>query len=176
MSNNIKIEEADFDIIEKFIYWTTHSFSGDINGGMSKVNSHIGLLNRLKKPKIQEKITKIKVYNKSYDEIIDKYDKKDSFFYVDPPYFGREYFYGFHPFQVDDHYKLSKILYNIKNDFVLSYYETPEIKEIYPENKFRWERKEYKRSSSSVKKGVKKEIATEVLIMKQKDILDLIFK
>lgn len=169
MNDGVEIEEANFDIVDKYIYWMTHSFSGDINGGMSKVNNHIGFLNRLKKQKIQDKIDKVEVYNKPYNEIIEKYDKENTFFYIDPPYFGREHFYGFHPFTIDDHYNLSKILQNINNDFILSYYETSEIKNMYPENKFKWERKEYKRSSGSVLKGKKKEIATEVLIMKHKN-------
>ena len=78
----------------------THSFSGDINGGMSKVNNYIGLLNRLKKEKIQEKINKIEVYNKSYEYFLENFDEKDNMFYLDPPNFGREHFYGFHSFNI----------------------------------------------------------------------------
>lgn len=164
METVVKITKPDFDIVKPFIYWQTHSFSGDINGGMSKVNNHIGMLNRLKKTSIQRKLDKITVENLSYDNLIEKYDNEDVLFYVDPPYYGREHFYGFHPFTVDDHEKLSLIIKNMKGKSLISYYRKPEIEELYSEDVFVYVEKEYKRSSSSVKQGTKKEKAVELII------------
>ncbi len=158
-------ENKDFEVAKEFVYWLSHSFSGDINGGMSKVNSHISMLNRLESEKIQRKIDRMTVHNLSYEEIIGLYDSKDTLFYVDPPYYGREHFYGFHPFKVEDHESLSEILKNIEGYFVVSYYRRPEIESMYPEDEFVYKEKKYKRSSSSVQKGNKKEEATELIIM-----------
>lgn len=169
MKNPVDIREADFDVVKPFVYWLTHSFSGDINGGMSKKNNHIPTLNRLKKDKIRKKIDKIEVYNLSYDEIIPKFDKEDTLFYIDPPYYGREHFYGFHQFTVKDHEKLANIIKKMKGYAVVSYYRLPEIESLYPENEYIYEEKEYKRSSSSVKKGSKKNKTTELLIINRKE-------
>lgn len=175
-SNQVPVE-TDFRTAKEFVYWLTHSFSGDINGGMSKVNNHISMLNRLKKESIQRKLDKVKVYNCSYEEIIDLFDSKETLFYVDPPYFGREHFYGFHPFKTEDHEKLSRILSDIKGYFVLSYYRKPEIEEMYPEQDFIYKERDFKRSSTSVKSGEKKSDTTELLILnfEEKSNLDIFF-
>lgn len=165
INEEVVINEADFNIIEPFVYWQTHSFSGDINGGMSKVNNHIPMLNRLKRPNIQKKIDEIEVWNLSYERIIEKFDSRETLFYVDPPYFGREHFYGFHKFRIEDHVTLSEILKKIRGKFILSYYRKPEIEKMYSENDFLYMEKDYKRSSSSVKKGSIKQDATELLIL-----------
>ena len=133
---NGQVTERNFGLAKDFIYWLTHSFSGDINGGMSKVNNHIGLLNRLKKGEIQRKLDIVEVYNKSYEDIIKEWDSKDTFFYVDPPYYGKEHFYGFHPFTVKDHERLAESLKRVEGKFLISYYEKPEIRDLYPEEIF----------------------------------------
>lgn len=175
MDSNVKITKADFDIVEHFIYWLTHSFSGDINGGMSGSSSYSGLLNRLKKKNIQDKLDRIEVYNESYENIIDRVDSKNTLFYVDPPYYGKEKFYGFHPFTVEDHENLSHILKHIKGKFILSYYRKPEIEKLYPEKEYRWEEKEYKKTSA-ISKNKKRDVAIEILIMNYSEKYKMIFQ
>jgi DNA adenine methylase len=164
MNGNTLFDVPDFNIVIPFIYWQTHSFSGDINGGMSKVNNHIGMLNRLKRKDIQQKINRMVIENLSYEKVIEKYDSDNTLFYIDPPYYNREHFYGFHPFTVNDHEKLSKILLNVKSKFVLSYYRTKEIEDLYDENIFNYNENEYKRSSTSIKQNGKKDNTVELLI------------
>lgn len=74
--------------------------------------------------------------NIDYKEVIQKYDSKDTFFYLDPPYMGREKYYINHDFDENSHYELSSILNNIKGRFALSYYYFDGIKEIYPKCRF----------------------------------------
>lgn len=64
-----------------------------------------------------------------------------------------------------DHITLSEILKEIQGKFVLSYYRKPEIEKMYPESEFFYLEKDYKRSSTSVKKGGTKQNATELLIL-----------
>ena len=80
------------------------------------------------------KITEI--LNVDYKEIISKYDSPKTFFYLDPPYMGREKYYINHDFDENSHYELSSILNNIKGRFALSYYYFDGIKELYPNCRF----------------------------------------
>ena len=82
-------------------------------------------------------IDKISEIDKSdYKEIINKYDSESTFFYVDPPYMGKEEYYINHDFNKDTHKELAETLNNIKGKFLLSYYYFDGIEELYPTCKF----------------------------------------
>ena len=76
------------------------------------------------------------ILNVDYKEVISKYDSPETFFYLDPPYMGREKYYINHDFNENSHYELSHILNNIKCRFALSYYYFDGIKELYPNCRF----------------------------------------
>lgn len=76
------------------------------------------------------------ILNSDYKEVINKYDSPETFFYLDPPYMGREKYYINHDFNENSHYELSHILNNIKGRFALSYYYFDGIKELYPNCRF----------------------------------------
>ena len=85
--------------------------------------------------KIQHKYLKevsVLCYNKDYKEIIKEFDNKDTFFYCDCPYLGKELYYKNHPFLTKEHHiELSNILKNIKGKFLLSYQDKPLIRKLY---------------------------------------------
>lgn len=71
-------------------------------------------------------------FNKDYKEIINEYDNKDTFWYIDPPYLGLEHNYEDHTFlNKEDHIELYKILKNIKGKFLLSYQDKKLIRQLY---------------------------------------------
>ena len=76
------------------------------------------------------------ILNVDYKEVISKYDSPETFFYLDPPYMGREKYYINHDFNENSHYELSHILNNIKGRFALSYYYFDGIKDLYPNCRF----------------------------------------
>jgi len=80
------------------------------------------------------KITSIE--NSDYREVIKKYDSESTFFYVDPPYFGKEEYYINHNFNKETHKELAEVLNNIKGKFLLSYYYFDGIEDLYPNCKF----------------------------------------
>jgi len=81
-----------------------------------------------------EKITSIE--NLDYKEVISKYDSESAFFYVDPPYFGKEEYYINHDFGKETHKELANVLNNIKGKFLLSYYYFDGIEDLYSNCKF----------------------------------------
>ncbi|MBT2293060.1 DNA adenine methylase [Paenibacillus albidus] len=65
-----------------------------------------------------------------FPDAISKYDGKDSFFFIDPPYFGKEkhYFGGFTKF---DHMELARMLHIIEGRCLVTYYGDPFILDLY---------------------------------------------
>jgi len=155
----------DFDWAVMYMYVLTHCFSGDISGGMKlSTNGFIPLVNRLKSSKYREKLDKIVVWNMDYEAVIRMFTDDSAFLYLDPPYWGTEKLYSFHDFTTEHHYNLAKLLNKSKTRWMLSYYDYPELKELYPEDKFNYFYKDYQKSSTMNKKGVRKPKATEVLV------------
>jgi DNA adenine methylase len=64
-----------------------------------------------------------------YQDILRKYDRPFTFFYLDPPYFNRPY-YKFN-FEKKDYAELAEHLKGIKGKFLLSLNDAPEIRQIF---------------------------------------------
>jgi len=87
---------------------------------------------KLKYKYYKENIDKISyIHNYDYKRVITEYDSDNSFFYVDPPYKGRENFYINHNFNINSHIELAEFLNNIKGKFLLSYYYFDGIEDLY---------------------------------------------
>jgi DNA adenine methylase len=98
-----------------------------------------------------------------YRKILQKWDSKQSLFYIDPPYEGVEK--DFYPVNKTDgfsHEDLRKSLDEVEGSWAVSYYDSPEIRKLYQGFKF---------YELSVKKHMqtttKKTTALEVLIVKE---------
>jgi len=76
------------------------------------------------------------IHNLDYKEVIEKYDSPSTFFYVDPPYMGKERHYINHGFSGESHIELAKILNNIKGKFLLSYYYFNGLEKLYENCRF----------------------------------------
>jgi len=168
--NNIDFKIGDIKVAVAYAYVQTHMFNGNKitkNVKMAKNKSDNPLrsiINKLKNKSrdvknFLEKIDKVAVNNKDYKTIIKELDDEDTLFYLDPPYFDKERFYGFNDFGKEEHKKLADILNNIRGKFVLSYYYFDGIEEFYPKNKFYYFKKEFIKTSSS-----KREKGIEILI------------
>jgi len=164
-NNKENLQPIDFDWAVMYMYVLTHCFSGDISGGMKlSSNGFIPLVNRLKNPKYREKLDKVVVWNMPYSVVIKLFTDDSAFLYLDPPYWGTEKLYGFHEFGKEDHHNLAKLLGKSKTRWMLSYYDYPELRELYPDSKYNYYFKDYQKSSTMNKKGVRKPKATEVLV------------
>ena len=167
----------DYDIATKYILVLTQTFSGMMSPKVKMVDLHgkytskyYAFIHKLENLKIRKRLEKLEVTNQSFEQVIEQYDSKNTFFYLDPPYYKKEHLYAFHDFGRGHHEKLADILQNIKGKFILSYYEYDELNEWYPGGKYIWERKDYAKASMATK-GKKQSIGTELLIMNYKNML-----
>lgn len=65
-----------------------------------------------------------------FREIIERYDSPTTFFYIDPPYVGRENLYK-GGFCEKDHRDLAEMLQTIQGKALVSYYDDPLVMELY---------------------------------------------
>ena len=77
------------------------------------------------------RLQKVVIENKDFEKLIDQYDRPESFFYCDPPYFETEDYYEDVGFTKADHERLADRLSLIEGKYLLSYNDCPEIRELY---------------------------------------------
>lgn len=106
------------------------------------------------------RLSRVYVENKPYDAIIKRFDRPDTFFYCDPPYYGFEDYYGKGIFSREDFLTLRDLLGGIQGKFILSINDTPEIRKIY-----KGFRTEVVETSYMAAGADKKKRVTELLIM-----------
>lgn len=106
------------------------------------------------------RLARVYIENRSYPEVFLRFDKPDTFFYIDPPYYGCENYYGAGIFDRSDFTKLRDILSGISGKFILSINDVDHIRDLF--RKFRIETVETSYSASGANK--KKQVS-ELLIM-----------
>lgn len=167
-------DEPNYEIAAKYVYVLTQVFSGanpekskfiDLKGKYhSKFTS---FKNKLKNEKWQKMFERINVVeNMDFQEVIEKYDGPNTYFYTDPPYYivGEGDYYSNHDFDREDHERLADCLKGIQGKFSLSYYDFQLLNEWFPKEEYKWEKKEFAKAAAA-KKGKTQNMGIELLIM-----------
>ena len=77
------------------------------------------------------RLQKVVIENKDCVKLIRQYDRPESFFYCDPPYYNADQYYEAVSTNGFDHAGLADALLGIKGKFLLSYNDCPEIRALY---------------------------------------------
>ncbi|MDZ7894306.1 MAG: DNA adenine methylase [Sphingobium sp.] len=80
---------------------------------------------------VHDRLTSVVIECKPYEELIVKYDRPGTLFYLDPPYHGSEDYYGKGLFAEVDFERLSGLLKGLQGHFILSLNDTPLIRELF---------------------------------------------
>ena len=120
----------DYDVrrAAMFLKLLRYSYSSSCKSFASQpfdIRKLFGLIKEL-----EDRMANVVVENQDFETLIKHYDRADSFFYADPPYFSTEEMYEV-GFGWDDHVRLRDTLKNIQGKFLLSYNDCPEIRELY---------------------------------------------
>jgi DNA adenine methylase len=76
-----------------------------------------------------KRLERVQIENLPYEEILRRYDRQATFFYLDPPYYGRKlYRYNFEP---ADFEKLAERLRKLRGKFILSLNDVPEVRALF---------------------------------------------
>jgi len=76
-------------------------------------------------------IARVFVENLPYARVIEHYDRPTTFYYIDPPYWQCEDYYGKTLFSRDDFARLAEQLRQIQGRFILSLNDVPEIRVLF---------------------------------------------
>lgn len=132
--------------------WAATTRESRVN--MSEATSKwLGSINGL--VEVTTRLRSLQIECRSFDWIIDVYDKNDVLFYCDPPYDGEkrsgknDYMYDF---THEDHIELSKILHGIKGRCAVSGYDSELMRELYSD--FQFHRGPERKNNYSKKKGI----------------------
>ena len=128
----------DVDRAIAFYYCIKNSFgSGIFTGfafGPSRGPKYCESIEKLEAAR--ERLKNVYIDNLSFARLIPNYDRKDTLFYCDPPYYmlldrpcGRQYYQ--HTFTADDHTRLRDTLKGISGRFILSYDDHPIVRKLY---------------------------------------------
>lgn len=81
---------------------------------------------------VSKRLSKVVIENVDFERLMQTYDRESALFYCDPPYYEAEKYYP-DRFQPKDHVRLKDALSQIKGQFILSYNDCLEIRELYKE-------------------------------------------
>ena len=169
---NVVIDAPNYEMAAKYVYVVTQVFSGskpetssfiDLKGNYR--SKYLSFRDKLSKPDWVEHFLKItEVRNLDFGGVIDEFDSPSTYIYLDPPYWKTENYYSNHDFDREDHERLANKLKTIQGKFSLSYYDFELLHEWFPEDQYRWEKKQFAKAAAA-KKGVKQNLAEELLIL-----------
>ena len=71
------------------------------------------------------------IENLPYDQLIPRYDRAETLFYLDPPYWGCEGVYGQELFSREEFTRLAELLRGIKGRFILSLNDHPGVRKCF---------------------------------------------
>lgn len=75
----------------------------------------------------------VKIENRDYADIVKKYDGRNTFFFIDPPYENTSKSFGYAQDTDFDFERLRQILASIKGDFLMTINDSPRIRTLFKE-------------------------------------------
>lgn len=127
---------TDIQRAARFYYLQQNAFAGRITrlsfGYSAKTPSSFNIL-RMEEHLSAAHIRLSRVYIEClpFLEVIKRYDSPDTFFYVDPPYWGCENDYGSGVFSRENLSELADVLGSIQGKFLMSYNDVPEVRKLF---------------------------------------------
>lgn len=127
---------TDLERAARFLYLQRTAFGGRVAGrtfGVSKDRPARFNLTTLE-PMLEDVHTRlagVTIERLDFAEFITRYDSPDTFFYLDPPYWGVEDYYGKALFTRADFERLNTVLTPLKGRFIMSLNDTPEVRETF---------------------------------------------
>ncbi len=127
---------TDLERAARFIYLQKLAFGGKASGqtfGVQTGGTARFNLTRLAPllEDVHERLSGVVIENLDWLKFIERYDRPETLFYLDPPYFGNETDYGKAMFDRDQFALMAERLAAIRGRFVMSINDVPEIRQLF---------------------------------------------
>lgn len=127
---------TDLERAARFLYLQRLTFGGKVAGrtfGVDYSRSSRFNLTTLAPmlQEVHERLAGVVIENLDWTAFLQRYDRPETLFYIDPPYWGSEDYYGKELFNRDQFQVLADVLTNVKARFILSINDVPEIRSIF---------------------------------------------
>lgn len=127
---------TDLERAARFLYLQRLAYGGKVTGrhfapsplnpGRFDVTKLVPMLDAL-----HERLAGVVIECLDYRKFIETYDRAQTLFYIDPPYWGHESDYGQGVFDRNDFAVMADILGALKGKFILSINDRPEIRALF---------------------------------------------
>ena len=127
---------TDLERAARFLYLQRTAFGGKVSGRNFGVSPETAARFDVTKlhpllEALHERLASVVIECLPWQDVIRRYDRAKTLFYLDPPYWGSESDYGKNMFGREEFTVLAEQLAAIKGQFILSINDTPEIREIF---------------------------------------------
>ncbi len=156
---------TDLERAARFFYLQKTAFGGKVTGrnfGVSPAERASFDVTRII-PELEayhERLAGVVIERLPYAEVLAKYDREGTLFFLDPPYIGSEHYYGREMFGAQDHATLAELLAGLKGRFILTINDCRRARQLYGRFRVR---------SKSLRYGLSRDIAA-----KQRRVRELI--
>ena len=118
----------------RFLYLQRTAFGGKVRGqnfgvSMRGARFDIHALSEALQD-VHRRLSRVTIECLPFSEVLQRYDRPDTLFYLDPPYWGNEDDYGA-PFSREDFHVLLAALERLEGRFVLSINDRPEVRDMF---------------------------------------------
>ena len=127
---------TDLERAARFLYLQRTAFGGKVVGqnfGVSPSGPGRFDINRLGTilEAVHDRLSSVTIERLPWQKFIPRYDRAETLFYLDPPYFGNEDDYGDGVFSEGDFATMADLLRGLKGRFLLSLNDRPEVRRIF---------------------------------------------
>jgi len=127
---------TDLERAARFLYLQRTAFGGKVSGrtfGVSNERPARFDVNRLSETleDLHARLSGVVIECLDYADLIPRYDRPTTLFYLDPPYYGSEGDYGHALFGRADFETLADCLAKVRGRFILSLNDHPEVRRIF---------------------------------------------
>lgn len=127
---------TDLERAARFLYLQRTAFGGKVSGrnfGVSATSSARFDITRLASvlEDVHERLAAVVIERLPYADLLARYDRPRTLFYLDPPYWGSEADYGHGVFAPADFQRLAELLTKLRGPFLLSLNDVPPVRQIF---------------------------------------------
>ncbi len=127
---------TDLERAARFLYLQRLAFGGKVAGRNFGIDTHgparfdITSSARMLEA-VHERLAGVWIECLPWETSSTRWDRPEALFYVDPPYWGTEHFYGRGLFARADHERLAMALKGLRGRFILTLNDVPEVRALY---------------------------------------------